>query len=104
MRKEGAGCCDSLLSQIVWLVYYLTDTHIHHDCVLFKDFKSLLNNCTGCHARLCHLHTTAPSRFFLYIMNTLMCVSNTDSGHGAEVGCVTELLMWFFCVCVVVLE
>lgn len=29
-----------------------------------------------------------------------MCVSNTDAGHGAENGCMMELLM-FFCVCVV---
>lgn len=26
-----------------------------------------------------------------------MCVSNTDSGHGAEDGCMNELRMFFFC-------
>lgn len=29
-----------------------------------------------------------------------MCVSNTDAGHGAENGCMMELLMFFLCVCV----
>lgn len=77
MRKEGTGCCGLMLSQHVQLIdtnNRQTQTYIHHECVLWNDFKSIHNNrltLVWLPARSYHLlHSSTFIMSFINIKNT----------------------------------